>query len=76
MVDKEEIKNEAKHIMDNFMLALSDIDIEEDFVLERENCYREEGLGDEFDEDFKQRFLANAKRTSGDAVLANKGDWV
>ena len=75
MVDKESIKAEAKEIMDNFMSALSDIDLEEDFILERDMCIREEGVGDLPDEDFKQRFLSNAPKTSGDAILANKGDW-
>ncbi|MDA3855833.1 MAG: hypothetical protein PF569_06225 [Candidatus Woesearchaeota archaeon] len=76
MVDKEEIKKEAKQIMDNFMQALFDIDVEEDFLLERKSCYREEKNGDLPDNDFKQRFLSNARKTSGDAVLANKGEWV
>ena len=76
MVDQESIRKEAKEIMDNFMKALSDVEVEEEFILERENCFREEGEGVELDEDFKQRFLSNASKTSGDAILANKGAWV
>ena len=72
----EEIKKDAKRIMDNFMEEMKDIQIESEFILEREKCLREEGKGTEPDEDFKQRFLSNAKKTSGEAVLANKGDWV
>ncbi len=71
----EDIKLEAKNIMDNFMSAMKDIEVENDFILERENSFRVEGDGDELDESFKQRFLANAKRTTGDAILANKGEW-
>lgn len=75
-MDQEKIKIQAKEIMDNFMTALSDIEIEKDFELIRESCYREEGEGDKLDEDFKQRFLANAAKTHGNAIVANKGTWV
>ncbi len=75
MVDYESVKLEAKQIMDNFMEALSEIDLEENFVLERDACIREEKDGDCCDNDFKQRFLSNAPKTSGDAILANKGEW-
>lgn len=76
MVDQDSIRKEAKEIMDNFMKALKDIEVEEEFILEREACFREEGEGVELDEEFKQRFLANAAKTNGDAILANKGAWV
>lgn len=75
-MDQEKIKIQAKEIMDNFMVALSDVEIEEEFELIRTNCFREEGNGQKLDEDFKQRFLANAPKTSGNAILANKGAWV
>lgn len=75
-MNSEEIKKDAQKIMNNFMDEMKDIQVEDDFILERETCFREEGTGTEPDENFKQRFLSNAKRTSGDAILANKGDWV
>lgn len=75
-MDNESIKADAKKIMDNFMDAMKDIEVEEDFILERVSCFREEGLGTQIDEDFRQRFLSNATKISGDAVLASKGDWV
>lgn len=75
-MDSDLIKADAKKIMDNFMAAMKDIEVEEDFILERENCFRDEGEGSEIDEEFRQRFLSNAAKISGDAVLANKGDWV
>jgi hypothetical protein len=75
-MNPEEIKKDAQKIMDNFMSEMKDIKVENDFILERDTCFREEGSGTEPDEAFKQRFLSNAKRTSGDAILANKGDWV
>ena len=75
-MDPEQIKKDAQKIMDNFMSEMKDIKVENDFVLERDTCFREEGSGTEPCEGFKQKFLSNAKRTSGDAILANKGDWV
>ena len=74
-MDQAEIKKQAKEIMDNFMEAMKDIDVEDEFVLERDACFREEGEGSKVDEGFRQRFLKNATKTRGDAVLANKGEW-
>lgn len=74
-INQEEIKKEAKQIMDNFMEALGDIKVEEDFNLQRSDSLREETKADALDEDFQQRFLSNAPKTSGNAILANKGEW-
>lgn len=75
-MDSKEIKKDAKRIMDNFMEEMKDIQVENEFILSREKCLREEGEGTNPDENFKQIFLSNANKTSGDAILANKGDWV
>lgn len=77
MVSQEEIKKESKQIMDNFMDALADIEVKQDYSLKRDVCFREESSErKEVDEDFRQRFLSNAPKTKGNAVLANKGAWV
>ena len=73
---QDEIQKQAKKIMDNFMSAFSDIEVEDDFILEREVCLREEGNGFVADEDFRQRFFSNAPKVKGDALVANKGEWV
>jgi hypothetical protein len=75
MIDKEKIRAEAKKIMDNFMQALKNVELEEEFLLERESCYREETKPSKLDEDFKQSFLKNAHNTSGDAIMTEKGAW-
>ena len=76
-MNQEKIKLQAKEIMDNFLIALSDIEVEEEFELSRTNCFRNENEKiNILDEDFKQRFLSNAPKTKGDAILANKGAWV
>ena len=74
-MDEAKIKSEAKEIMDNFMNSLSEIEVENDYLKEREVSLREETTTNILDEDFKNQFLKNAQSTSGDAILANKGEW-
>ena len=74
-INKEQIKKQAKEIMDNFVNAMGNIEVEENFTLKREKSYRNDGNGQPLDENFKQRFLKNAPKTKGDAILANKGEW-
>ncbi len=74
-MDDNSAKTQAKEIMDKFMNAMSDISVEEEFILKRNKCFREDRMGCETDEDFRQRFLSNAKKTSKNAILTNKGDW-
>jgi hypothetical protein len=75
MVDATQVQEDAKKIMDKFMALMKDIDVEEDFILKREKCFRDEGDGLEADPEFKRRFLANAPQTQGDAIVANKAAW-
>jgi hypothetical protein len=74
-VDSTQVQQDAKKIMDKFMNVMKDIEVEEDFILKRDNCFREEGEGLESNPEFKRRFLANAPQTHGDAIVANKGAW-
>jgi Asp-tRNA(Asn)/Glu-tRNA(Gln) amidotransferase C subunit len=74
-MDEAQIKNDAKKIMDNFMKSMKNIEVEEEYTMVRNECFREEGEGTETDEDFRQRFLSNAPKVSNEAILANKGDW-
>lgn len=74
-MDEKKIQREAKEIMNNFMNSLNNVDVEEEFILNREISYREEGEPNNLDESYKNRFLSNAPKTSGDAILANKGEW-
>lgn len=75
MVDKDVIRAEAKEIMDNFMNALGKVELEDEFELLRDDCLRDEKSGKSGDEDFRQRFLENAPKISGTAIVANKGEW-
>lgn len=71
----EEIKAQAKKIMDNFMSSMKDIEVEEDFVFKREKCFRVEGEGKIADEGFRNRFFKNAPKVQNDSIVANKGAW-
>ncbi len=75
-MDKELIAKQAKEIMDSFSSKLASIDLNNDFELIREKSFREEGNGKEIDEDFIQRFLNNAPKISGNAILSKKGEWI
>lgn len=75
-IDAEQVKEEARRIMDAFMKSMGDIELEEDFVLLRKDCFREEGEGRLADEEFRSLFLLNAPKVKGDAILAQKGKWL
>lgn len=75
-MEDDSIKKEAKNIMDNFMSSMKDIEVEDNFILIRDACYREEGEGKVADEDFRQRFLSNAPKSNSESILAQKGAWV
>ena len=70
----DSIKKEAKLIMDNFMDSLNNIQVENEFNLIRSKSYRTEDSQDN-DEDFRNIFLFNAPKSTGDTILANKGEW-
>ncbi len=76
IMKEKQITSQAKKIMDDFSKALNSVKLEASFNLIREKSFREEGSGEDLDEDFKQRFLANASKTKGDAIVASKGSWI
>ena len=72
---KEEIKKQAKEIIDNFVKALENIEIEESRV-EREKDRREEAEGRETDEDFREIMFENAPKKKDDFIIGEKGKWI
>ena len=74
--EKEEIKKEAKDIMDKFSNKLSKVDekLSEPFI-EREEFEREEGEGKESNFDFRERMFENATRKNKDFILTEKKKW-
>ena len=72
---EQEIKKQAKRILDKFAGALEGIKEGEEHFVEREKDRREEGNGMESDEEFRKIFFENAPKKDKDFILGEKGDW-
>jgi Asp-tRNA(Asn)/Glu-tRNA(Gln) amidotransferase C subunit len=74
--EREQVKRQAKAIMDNFSQRLESVKdkIPEPFV-ERENFERQEGEGKNPDEDFRKRVFENAPSKRRDFILMEKKGW-
>ena len=74
--EKEDIKNQAKAIMDSFSKKLEKVsDKVSEPIIEREKCERNEGLGKQSDESFKKSILDNAPEKNNDFIVAERGGW-
>ena len=74
--EKEEIKKQAKGIMDSFSKKLSAIKEKvSEPIIEREKFEREEGAGENCDEDFRRRMFENAPNKNEDFILTEKKSW-
>jgi len=74
MMNQEEIKKQAKKIMDDFVKALDKVRVKEKFGAQRKQFLRENIVKEE-DKEFKQRMLKNAPKTKGDYMVAEKKSW-
>lgn len=75
-MDKNQIKKQAKQILDKFAKALEKVkSSSEDFYVDREKFEREEGEGKECEKGFKKRFLENAPQHNEDFIIAERGKW-
>ena len=75
--EKEQIKKEAKGIMDKFSKKLSKIDKKiSEPLIERDEFEREESFNEkEINSDFMERILKNAPNKNKDFILAEKKKW-
>ena len=75
--EKEQIKKEAKSIMDKFSKKLSKIDKKiSEPLIERDEFEREESFKEkEANSDFRERILKNAPNKNKDFILAEKKKW-
>jgi len=71
---KEEIRKNAKSLLDEFNSKLSQIKTTESY-LENDSGLREEGDGWKTDSDFKDIMLLNAPFVEDDLIIAEKGGW-
>ena len=72
--EKEEIKKQAKKLLDEFSSKLDKIKVKETHF-SSDSGMREEGEGWETDETFKSIIFANAPFVEDDFLIAEKGDW-
>jgi Asp-tRNA(Asn)/Glu-tRNA(Gln) amidotransferase C subunit len=74
--EKEEIRKEAKRILDDFSEKLEKVkDKAKESVVERPECERKEGQGKESDSSFRKRMFENALNKNDDFIIAEKGKW-
>jgi len=74
---QEQIKKQAKQILDNFASALASVEkeVKEDEGVERDEFERKEGEGKECKKDFKKNMLKNAPEHDDDFIIAERGEW-
>lgn len=74
---KEEIRLEAKKILDNFGKTLESVKFKQKEVKVELSGFREEGSGNENvgDRDFRERMFENAPNKDKDSIIAEKKKW-
>ena len=74
--EKEEIKKQAKVIMDDFSEKLSKIDKKiAEPLIERVEGEREEEKGSKYDDSFRKTSDQNAPKKNKDFIVAEKKGW-
>ena len=71
--EREEIKKQAKEIIDNFSNKIGKIELGEGKVQRTEQTRKETKATQ--DSDFKKRFFENAPNKDGDWIKAERGSW-
>lgn len=61
--------------MDDFAKALEKVKVSPKKEKKKVGGFREEGEGLEAEPDFRKRFFANAPKTEGDFIIAEKKSW-
>jgi len=73
-LDKEEIKKQAKKIIDSFVSELEKIEVEEENV-ERDEDRRQEKEPSESDSEFRKIMFENSSDVKNNCIVAEKGKW-
>ena len=75
-MNENQIRKQAKQILDKFANALSKVDSEKiEIGVDREESERSEKEGEKCDFGFKKRFLKNAPQHNDDFIIAERGKW-
>jgi len=81
-MNQEEIKKQAKEIMDNFASALEKVKVEEARVEREEDRRKEKAILSQKEskesesEEFRKIMFENAPEKAGDCIKAEKGGWL
>lgn len=72
---REEIRKEAKGILDNFANALKKVKINDKKERKEVGGFRKEGKGEECDEEFRRQMFKNAPQHDEDCIIAERKKW-
>jgi hypothetical protein len=72
---REQIRQEAKKIIDNFASSLDKAKIKQKKEKDVVGGFREEGQGKKSDIRFREKMFANAPSKNQDHILAEKKSW-
>lgn len=72
---KEEIRKQAREILDSFSRALAGVSIKEKAVKSEVGGFREEGAGEKRSGEFREGVFANASKKNEDCIIAEKKSW-
>jgi len=72
--EKEEIRKNAKKLLDEFSSKIDEIKIKEEKEDSKENL-RKEGNGWKTDENFREILAENAPEFDDNLIIAEKGAW-
>jgi Asp-tRNA(Asn)/Glu-tRNA(Gln) amidotransferase C subunit len=73
--EKEEIRMQAKEILDNFAKALEKVKNKEKKIEKKLGGFRNEKLGDKGNLEFREQMFKNAPTHDGNCVIAEKKKW-
>jgi len=75
-MNQQQIRKQAKQILDKFANALAKVDSEKiEIGVDREDFERKENEGKECEKGFKKRFLENAPQHNDNFIIAERGKW-
>ena len=72
---EEQVKKQAKQILEKFAKALEKVKHVPEEQIEREQDRRKEGEGQQPNEQFRKIFFENAPQTKDKCIQAEKGAW-
>ncbi len=72
---REEIKKEAKQILEKFAKSLENVKFKEKAGKKEVGGFREEAEPAKSNEDFRKRIFENAPNSDEDFIIAEKKEW-